>query len=429
MMQAEVVAQEGSRVTLQITVDIEGSLLQAEETILAACNALGCRATEEALRRLDTDGRPIVLGAEKWTAKCRDRKVYQSPYGPVEVERYRYQSSRGGKSYCPLEAAGRIIRGATPRFAKMITHKYADLNAPSVCSDLEANHQRRIAHSYVQNVAEAVGAIAAAKEESWHYATPKLAEAITTVAISLDGAHMRMKDEGWREAMVGSVSLYDVAGERRHTIYIGAAPEYGKGHFLQRLEREVAHVKGLYPQARYVGIADGAKTNWPFLQRHTEQQVLDFFHATEYLAKAAAAAHPETTAQAQRQCWLQERCHRLKHEPDGAATLLSEMQTLSRRRRLSAVGREQLQAAITYFENQGHLMNYAAHLKAGLPIGSGVTEAACKTLIKQRFCGAGMRWKEKGVKVVLSLRELVQTQGRWEQFWKKIDRYGAVVAC
>ena len=27
------------------------------------------------------------------------------------------------------------------------------------------------------------------------------------------------------------------------------------------------------------------------------------------------------------------------------------------------------------------------------PIGSGVTEAACKTLIKQRFCLAGMRWK------------------------------------
>jgi len=31
-------------------------------------------------------------------------------------------------------------------------------------------------------------------------------------------------------------------------------------------------------------------------------------------------------------------------------------------------------------------MNYATHFKTGLPIGSGVTEAACKTLIKQRFC-------------------------------------------
>ena len=428
-MKAEVVAQEGNRVTFQITVDIGGSLLQAEEAILAACNELGCRATVAALRRFDTEGEPIVLGGEKWTAKCRDRKVYQSPYGAVEVERYRYQSSRGGKSYCPLEAEARRIHGATPRFARQLSDKYACLNAPAVCRDLETNHHRRIAQSYVQKVAEAVGAIAAAKEESWHYATPKLDAAITPVAISLDGAHVRMKDDGWREAMVGSVSLYDVGGERRHTIYIGAAPEYGTRHFLQRLEQEVAHVKALYPQARYVGIADGAKSNWPFLQQPTEQQVLDFFHATEYLADVAEAAHPEKAAQGRRQQWLHERCHRLKHESDGVETLLSEMKTLRQRRRLSTTVREKLQAAITYFENQQYLMNYAAHLKAGLPIGSGVTEAACKTLIKQRFCGSGMRWKEKGVKVVMSLRELVQTAGRWVQFWKKIDQYGAVVIC
>ena len=109
MMKAEVVAQEGSRVALQITVDIGGSLLAAEETILEACeacNALGCRATAEARRRFDTDGSPIVMGAEKWTAKCRDRRVYQNPFGPVEIECYRYQSS------C----------GATPRFAKLLSH-------------------------------------------------------------------------------------------------------------------------------------------------------------------------------------------------------------------------------------------------------------------------------------------------------------------
>ena len=155
--------------------------------------------------------------------------------------------------------------------------------------------------------------------------------------------------------------------------------------------------------------------------------MLDFFHASEYLADVAEAAHPEKVAQAQRQRWLQARCHRLKHEPDGVETLLSEMKALTQRRRLSTTVREKLHSAITYFENQQPLMNYAAHLKAGLPIGSGVTEAACKTLIKQRFCGSGMRWKEKGVKVVMSLRELVQTAGRWAQFWKKIDQYGAVV--
>ncbi len=62
-------------------------------------------------------------------------------------------------------------------------------------------------------------------------------------------------------------------------------------------------------------------------------------------------------------------------------------------------------------------MNYASHVNKNLPIGSGVTEAACKTLVKQRLCGSGMRWKTKGAKVVLSLRALVQTTNRWQQFF------------
>ena len=40
-------------------------------------------------------------------------------------------------------------------------------------------------------------------------------------------------------------------------------------------------------------------------------------------------------------------------------------------------------------------MNYHENVTDNLPIGSGVTEAACKTLIKQRFCQSGMRWENK----------------------------------
>ncbi len=47
------------------------------------------------------------------------------------------------------------------------------------------------------------------------------------------------------------------------------------------------------------------------------------------------------------------------------------------------------------------------------------TGASCKTLVKQRLCGAGMRWKPQGAKIVLSLRTLVQSTGRRAQFWHK----------
>jgi len=73
------------------------------------------------------------------------------------------------------------------------------------------------------------------------------------------------------------------------------------------------------------------------------------------------------------------------------------------------------------------MMDYAAHIENNLPIGSGVTEAACKTLVKQRLCSSGMRWKDKGAKVIVSLRALVQSKGRWQQFWANIDQHGAQI--
>ncbi len=65
------------------------------------------------------------------------------------------------------------------------------------------------------------------------------------------------------------------------------------------------------------------------------------------------------------------------------------------------------------------LMNYHQALKRHWPIGSGVTEAACKTLVKQRLCGSGMRWKATGAEVLLTTRALIQSKGRWEQLWSE----------
>ncbi len=97
-------------------------------------------------------------------------------------------------------------------------------------------------------------------------------------------------------------------------------------------------------------------------------------------------------------------------------------------KKLGKIKTEKLDAAITYFTNHAHQMNYVQYLKDKLPISSGVTEAACKTLIKQRLCCSGMKWTTRGAGIVLSLRSLVLTKGRWEQFWEKLDRYGFPVA-
>lgn len=425
-----IIQQSDGEITLQVTVRLGGSMLEMEHTIQEAVNDIGRCATEAALQRFDTDGSPFRMGTVKWTARSRDPEEYQTPYGPVRVERYVYQTSQGGRIYCPLERQARIIRDATPRFASQLSHKYAQLNAAAVQTDLAQNHGRKVAASYIQNVAEWVGGIANAKEETWEYELPPLDAAITTVTLSLDGAMIPMVDStGYREAMVGALSLYDPQGERQHTVYLAAAPEYGKTEFKLRMEREIARLKQRFPKALYLGIADGSSTNWAFLEQHTQRQLIDFYHATEYLGKMAQAAHPEIDAKDKREQWMQEHCSRLKHQPGTVDALIEEATQLSARRKISKKVREGVVSAKTYFSNHKHQMDYPRFVAEGLPIGSGVTEAACKTLVKQRLCASGMRWKARGVKIVLSLRALVQTAGRWDQFWQRIDQFGAECCC
>ena len=53
-----------------------------------------------------------------------------------------------------------------------------------------AHRNDTIAQSFVQNISDAVGSIAIAKEEKWSYEIPDIAAAIKTISISLDGANI-----------------------------------------------------------------------------------------------------------------------------------------------------------------------------------------------------------------------------------------------
>jgi hypothetical protein len=422
-MSAAIVARSETSFTVQVEIPYSSSMLDFEEIIQHRLNQAGVVATGEALQQFDTDGSSITIGSVKFTSKGQLPKEYQTPYGVATVSRHVYQSPHGGKTYCPLDRDARIVTSSTPRFAKMIAHKYAEFGSGRVLIDLEENHGRKVARSFIQNVADAVATVALAKEESWNYALPEMEHPVATITLGLDGTCLLMCEDGWRETMVGTIGFYDKAGERQHTIYMAATPEYGKATFLDRMDREVDRVKALYPQAHYLGIADGARGNWDFLEPRTETQIVDFYHASEYLSDAADVLFWGKPRE--KESWLEDRCHSLKHESGAAGAILKEMKGLATVNR-RANGHEDVEKAITYFGNQSKKgrMDYATWVEADLPIGSGVTEAACKVIVKQRLCGSGMKWTEDGAAAVLSVRSLTYTTERWSQFWSKIDRYG-----
>jgi len=416
--------RQGDRVDVNIQIQlIPGkSLMEYEEEILGVVNELGRRTTGYCIEYFDTDGSPIMMGETKWTSKGRVHKNYQTPYGEAPIERHVYQSSAGGTTFCPLDEQGRIVNSSTPRFARMCAFKYALLNSSTVAQkDLDQSHGRPVSRCYLRDIAQEVGQIVEAKQSRWKYADPEIGQWVHTVGLGVDGTCMFYCQEGWRVAMVGTLSLYNVLGERLHTIYVGEAPEYGKERFYQRMEEEIVNCRQRYPWARWIGIADGAKDHWPWLEQWTDQQILDYYHAASYLDRAAPAM---CSQKAERGAWRDHSAHRLKHKVGGAKRLLREMKTTLIEKNPKGSARQELETTIGYFENNVGRMNYGRHLQQHLPIGSGVTEAACKTLVKQRLCGSGMKWKESGATTVLNLRSLILTEGRWEQFWSKVVQFG-----
>jgi hypothetical protein len=73
-----------------------------------------------------------------------------------------------------------------------------------------------VARSFVQNIADAVAAVAMAKEEAREFALPKLEETVETITVGMDGTCLLMCEGGWREAMVGTIGFYDREGGLPH---------------------------------------------------------------------------------------------------------------------------------------------------------------------------------------------------------------------
>jgi hypothetical protein len=383
-MSAIIIKADKKGITVQVFIPIpEGkenmSMLEREELIQQGINQAGQTATKYALSQFDTDGGPITVKEKKHTTKGQVSKAYQTPYGEIVLCRHVYQTNEGGCTFCPLDNDARIITSATPKLAKMVGSKYSESGATHVQKDLEANHGRHLSKQYIQSLSQSIGSLIAEKK-NWHYDIDVPDDCVKTVSISLDGACMLLCNDGYRQAMVGSISLYYFGGERLYTRYVALPPEYGKEQFYEAFDREIKNVQKLYPKAEYVGVADGALDNWTFMQQRVDAQILDFFHASEYLSKASKAAFKRSD-QANR--WLQNACHTLKEE-DGAVLVLSQMKAFLNRQ-IKKDKKEIIQSSITYFTNHLHQMKYFEYIQKNWPIGSGVIEATCKVIIKQRL--------------------------------------------
>jgi len=261
-MEAEIIKSDSKSVTIQVTIALDKDMLSSEEAIQQGVNQAGLLATQYSLSRFDTDGTVIAVGEKKYTSKGQHSKTYQCPFGEFELCRHVYQSNEGGSTYCPLDNDARILVYSTPKFAQMVSNKYSGSGSSHVQRDLQDNHGRFISRTYIQDISNSVGMVAS--DKPWQYAAGVDSSDVSIIGISLDSTCMLLRKDGWRQAMVGSISLYDYEGERLHTTYIAQAPEHGKEKFYRDFTKEIQFIKKQYQGKTCIGVADGASDNWKF---------------------------------------------------------------------------------------------------------------------------------------------------------------------
>jgi hypothetical protein len=161
------------------------------------------------------------------------------------------------------------------------------------------------------------------------------------------------------------------------------------GHHPQEFFRSVLR-KMMHPRT-------GERLKWTW--------AVDYYHACERLTKIAEAlfgAGREATA------WAEKMRRVLKTKSAGVTRVLQSAQALRRRHCLYGATKD-FTEAVRYLSKYRDHMNYAAHQRVRLAIGSGVTEAACKTIFGYRFKQSGMRWKKDHGQHILDLRLILKS--------------------
>jgi len=401
--------------------DFEGQL----RTVFADTE---CAVTEEALARQDVDLPFMHIDGEVHRRACRCEKTYLSAAGPVTVMRTLYRAQRGERAVAALEREVGMVEGYwTPlaaRQAALLVSHLTPREAEEVLHELGPMQPSR---SSLDRLPKALSARWEAQREEFETqvreASVEVPQAARAVVVSLDGVMAPMRG-GYREAGCATLSLVDGQGERLHSVRMGRMPEPNKATLKTMVAAELEAVLAQRPDLKLVKLADGAKDNWTFFSRALPEgiELIDFFHAAEQLHDAFDAAYGADSPKAAAQ--FEKYRHLLRHEPNGVERVIRALVYL----RSTHPGRNRIARVLGYFRRHRHRMRYAQAKAQGLPIGSGVVEAACKTLVTERLKRSGMRWTRQGGQAILTLRSLVQSQ-RFEWGWTLLSQsYRATVA-
>ncbi len=418
----------------------EASFAERERAGLGLANEM-CRADQEQdLARRASRWRAMELEVDgvRYRRHSEGTVIYHGLCGPLAERRwlYRQVGIHNGPTIVPLELDAGLMEGATPALAYALAQGYGQAPSRQIHEAMEAHVRGHPSRSTTERIAKGIA-------ERMFEALPRLEpvvreqeelpEGARGIVVGLDrtsvpmeepadGAVMRKPrkkpyerkppdpiEVNYRMAYVGTVSIVDSDSRALVIRRYGAPAEDGSDEIVARMMADVRHARSLGPRLRIGVVQDGAPEMWNLVgdglrklanvRRWTE--AIDHHHVLERLADVLAICKFTEAWRAEK---LADWNARLDCDDGAIDEIRAYVRELYDTRRGDA--RRALEKHVTYFDNNHERMRYASMRAAGLPVASGVTEGACKSLVMIRAKRCGQRWHVTGIRSVLTLRAL-----------------------
>jgi hypothetical protein len=367
-------------------------------------------------------------------------------FGPIRLWRvgYRPTDKGGDPTLFPLPRALGLVQGASAALAE---------RAAGLLGETGMTQQRTLArlrqeHAVgwgVKKLRQVTDAVSAALAEQRHEAqVDKLltlleqASAGTgkhkpVLSVGRDGISLGIRCKGgavFEVASTATVSVLDRRGKRLGTVYLAYSPEPGQGtmsHHLSRLLRALLRRwQGPLPRLCYVTDAGDKETTYydKVLAGMTHPRtgvalgwvrVVDYYHASERLWTLAELLF----GKGQRGVAWARKMQKWLLKPGGVNRVLHSAAAWRTLYGLPGKKAAEFRKAYRYLRERMRYMNYAEYRRLGMPLGSGVTEAGCKTVYTQRLKLSGMRWHKVGAQTILNLRVL-HLSGVWDEAYARV---------
>jgi hypothetical protein len=207
-------------------------------------------------------------------------------------------------------------------------------------------------------------------------------------------------------AYVGTVALTDADGDMIWSRRYSASAHEGPEQVLQRMMQDVRWARRARANLPVLIVQDAAPEMWNLMRAALDAEpsvaawhdVIDRYHFAERLTTIV-----ETLVGVDPSKLLDE-WRRALDERDDAVEAIEARLEAELQRGYIGKARRTLYEQQTYLENNRDRLRYATLRRRAFPIGSGITEAACKSVIAQRTKRSGQRWHPEGVDAVLALR-------------------------